>query len=169
MNIHKFTPGQHITRTEPVYVKQPAEMNHSLGIMIDQEPLAKFDFVGSDLVLLGVINGVINVHVVGGYRYQLPLHRDYPCDWSEGWAEYEHPLEVEAQPMEQSKPVRDPRFLWLAGWLFMILCCCIWAHYDPEKLTPLETAFVLGVGIVWVLVCYFNSELGNRLTRRTNK
>lgn len=120
MNIHQFKPGDLITRTEPVYVQQPAEYNHSLGIKMDQEPLVKFDFVGQKLILLGICNGVINIKVVDGYSYHLPLHKKYFADWSEGWAMYEPPLEVEFVSDDPEKPKRDRNWLWVAYMCFLI-------------------------------------------------
>ena len=80
MNIHQFKPGDRITRTEPVYVKQQAEYNHSLGILIDQDPVASFNFVGEQLIFRGIVNGGISIHAVNGYNYHLPLHKEFAID-----------------------------------------------------------------------------------------
>jgi hypothetical protein len=170
MNIHQFNPGDVITRTDPVYVKQPAEMNHSLGIKMDQEPIPSFNFVGQKLIFRGIANGGINIHVADGYNYHLPLHRDFNIDWSEGWDRYEQPLEVEHEQEEEpviEKPKKDSKWLHMAISLFIICLIHAWYMVDPVNLlVPTMVAVAIGWSGVVCLSIYFNPSPSSKPSKQ---
>lgn len=143
MNIHQFKPGDEITRTEPVYVKQPAEYNPSLGITLEPDPIASFNFVGQHLIFRGIANGCVNIYVVGGYGYTLPLHSDHNIDWSEGWEHYEEPLEVVIEKVEE-KPKRDKNWLWIA-WTMVFMVFIGLSDYVESSGPTLTT---------WIMIFY---------------
>jgi hypothetical protein len=107
MNIHKLTPGQWITRTEPVMVSHKSHFDDNLGIHRERDPTLQFDFIGQKCWFAGVANGVININI-GGMTYILPIHPEYPALWEEGWSEYVEVLDVEKVP---EKPKRDSSLL----------------------------------------------------------
>ena len=109
MNIHKFQPGQLITRIEPVFIKQKEYYDHNIGIAREQEPEPSFSFFGIECSFLGVVNGSINL-VCEGRRYVLPLHHEFHTDWSEGWQEYTV-IDVPNESPVIEKPVRDRNWL----------------------------------------------------------
>lgn len=126
MNIRNFSPGDSITRYEPVVMRN-AVYNHSLGIEEENSQML-FEEMGDEFTLIRFEHNCAYLQTFEGLL-KLNLHPDFHTDWTEGWELFKAPEWSDKPEPKEVDPTPKSSFLkwfWygilLASVSMLIIC-----------------------------------------------